>query len=179
LFVAVDVPDDVRQRLADAAAGWRDAVPGARWVPPGNWHVTLKFLGSVWPRLHDWVVAEVGGAAAEVEPFETRLAEVGAFPSSRKARVLWAGLDDVSGGFQALASALDRRLEREFPSEKRPYTAHLTVARLKQQVAIPPEVLAASVGSEQFPVDRLVLYRSYLQRPAARYEPLGRFPMGS
>ena len=179
LFVATDVPAEVRGRLADAVRPWHAKVEGARWVGPDNWHVTLKFLGSVDPRLLQWVTDQVRAAAAAGKPFTTALSALGAFPSPRRARVLWAGLeDDPSGAFTELAGTLDGLLEREFEREKRAFTPHLTVARFNVQGPLPEELLALDIRSKTFPVEHLTLYRSYLQRPAARYEPLERFPLG-
>lgn len=177
LFVAVDVPERERRALARALAPWREALPGARWSPPENWHVTLKFLGSVAPGLRGWVGEALATAARAAGPFATRLTAMGAFPSSRRARVLWAGLADPHGRFEALSSALDAALEREFAPEARAFTPHLTVARFREQVALDPAVLAVDVPGAEFEVGELVLYRSVLQRPHARYEPIERFPL--
>jgi RNA 2',3'-cyclic 3'-phosphodiesterase len=178
LFVAVDIPEEVRRRLADAVETLHDSLPEARWVVPANWHLTVKFLGSVYPRLREWVGERIAEAAGGARPFETRLTELGAFPSPRRARVLWAGLDDPEEGFGALASDLDRLLEPEFRVEKRPFTPHLTVARFREQALLDPELLTLDVAGGPFQVEALTLYRSYLQRPAARYEPQARFPLG-
>jgi 2'-5' RNA ligase len=178
LFVAADVPEPVRLRLAEASRPWHGRIEGARWVSPDNWHVTMKFLGSVYPRLVEWVKQQVAAAAKAGRPFTTALSELGAFPSARRARVLWAGLEDTSGVFAALAGALDRLLEREFQPEKRAFTPHLTVARFNVQGPLPDELMAVDVRSDSFPVEHLTLYRSHLQRPAARYEALERFRLG-
>jgi len=179
LFVATDVPAEVRGRLADAVRPWHAKVEGARWVGPDNWHVTLKFLGSVDPRLLPWVTGQVRAAAGGGRPFTTSLTVLGAFPSARRARVLWAGLDDGDRHHGALAETLDRLLEPEFQPEKRAFTPHLTVARFNVQGPLPEELLSTDVRSELFPVEHLTLYRSYLQRPAARYEPMERFSLGA
>jgi 2'-5' RNA ligase len=178
LFVAVDVPEPIRGDLALAIEPLRTSLPGARWVGQENWHVTLKFLGSVYPRLRQWVGEQVAEAARDTEAFETGLTHMGAFPSPRRARVLWTGLDDPEGRFAALAGALDRVLEREFRVEQRPFSAHLTVARFREQARLDEEMLAVDVASNPFRVEALTLYRSHLQRPAARYEPLVRSPLG-
>ena len=178
LFVAVDVPHAIRRRLARTVDSLHDALPGARWVVPDNWHVTLKFLGSVYPRLREWVGEQVAEAASGAAPFETRLTSLGAFPSPRRARVLWAGLDDPKGRFASVAEALVRLMEREFRVEKRPFSAHLTVARFREQARVDEAMLAVDVASEPFPVKSVTLYRSHLQRPSARYEPLRAYPLG-
>jgi 2'-5' RNA ligase len=176
LFVAADVPEEVRSRLAETIAPVRERHRG-RWPPPQNWHLTLKFLGATWPRLVEWVEETCAEIAGRHESFVTSLTELGAFPNPRRARVLWAGLDDPSSRFAAIASSLDEALASEFKPEQRPFTAHLTVARFDPPVALAAELLTVDVPSETFGVDHLTLYRSHLQRPAPRYEELGRFPL--
>jgi len=178
LFVAVDVPPDVRGGLAEAVATLRDRVGAGRWVPPENWHVTLKFLGATWPRLLDRVKEACGEVASSGRPVESRLTGLGAFPSERRARVLWAGLDDAAGGLAAIAAGLDRALAADFKVEKRAFTAHLTVARLAPPVPVGESLAGLDVATGPFPIDRVVLYRSHLQRPAPRYEPLEEYLLG-
>jgi RNA 2',3'-cyclic 3'-phosphodiesterase len=177
LFVATLVPGDVRLALADAVAPIRERYPKARWVPTENQHVTVKFLGRTWPRLVEWVTANVAQVAAGHGPLETRLDDLGAFPNVRRARVLWAGLEDVGSKFATIAGALDDLLSREFEPEKRAFTPHLTVARFDPPVRL--EEPMTSIESEPFAVDRLVLFESHLRRPAPVYEPLATFPLGS
>jgi RNA 2',3'-cyclic 3'-phosphodiesterase len=175
LFAAVEIPEVVRRLVEDAVAPVRQRYPRARWVPTQNQHVTLKFLGSTWPRLVDWVTEAIDEVARADEPFATRVEDLGVFPTARRARVLWAGLDDDAGRMTELAGALDRALAREFAPEKRAFTPHLTVARFDPPV--PVEDLPA-VRSERFRVERVVLFRSHLGRPAPVYEPVATFPLG-
>lgn len=175
LFVAVDVPDDVKGALAGAVAPFRDRIPGGRWTRSDGWHVTLKFLGSTWPRLMEDVQEAVSSAAGASESFETRLTEVGVFPSPRRARVVWAGLADPEGRFARIVEQLDELLEDHFVPETRAFTPHLTLARLTPSRDIrefAPDLLGAVVPSRAFVVERLVLYRSHLSPHGARYERL-------
>jgi 2'-5' RNA ligase len=176
LFVAFDIPEDVRDAVERAVAPWRDRYPRAKWVPKQNQHVTLKFLGSTWPRLVDWVHEAVGTAASANEPVRTRVTGLGAFPNARRARVLWAGLDDDGQRLARLAAALDEGLSREFAPEKRGFTAHLTVARFEPPVKL-EGLDEVDLATEPFDVDRIVLYRSHLRRPAPIYEPLATFEL--
>ena len=177
LFVAIDVPDATRFHLAGAVAPLRDHVPG-KWVPTKNWHVTMKFLGSTWPRLVEWVHQTCERVAADHQAVETSLTALGAFPSERRARVLWAGLDDPGKRFAAIASDLEAALAPEFETEKRAFTAHLTVARFDPPAPLAGRFEGIDVATDPFVVDRLVLYRSHLRRPAPVYEPVGEFPLG-
>jgi RNA 2',3'-cyclic 3'-phosphodiesterase len=181
LFVAVDLPEQVRARLDQAMDPFRGRIPGARWTRPDAWHVTLKFLGATWPRVVEEVRAAVAASAVAVPSFESALTTIGAFPGPQRARVLWVGLHDPGGRFGPLVQDLDERLEDLFAPEKRGYTPHLTVARLttpRKLDEFVPDLLDVSVASEPFPVDHLTLYRSHLSPSGARYEPLEMFPLG-
>lgn len=177
LFAAVEIPEDIRGALAEAVLPVRERFPKARWVPIQNQHVTVKFLGSTYPRLVEWVTGSISTVAGRHAPFPTRVEGLGAFPSGRKARVLWAGLDDADRRLERLAAALDEALAREFASEKRAFTPHLTVARFDPPVGLEP--LEVAFASESFEIDRIVLFRSHLRRPAPVYEPFGIYPLGS
>jgi RNA 2',3'-cyclic 3'-phosphodiesterase len=177
LFVAIEIPDAVKDTVEEAFAPWREAFPKARWVPRENMHVTLKFLGRTWPRLVDWVPERIGEAAAEFEPFETRLLGVGSFPSAKRGRAIWAGFDDEEGRLTALAGAFDEALEDEFDAEKRPFHPHLTVARSDPPLKLPAAYTSTELVSEPWAVEHVTLFRSHLGRPAPRYEPLDHFPL--
>src|ERR1051325_10653279 len=95
-------------------------VAGARWVPKENLHLTLAFLG----RVDDERIGEISSAIAEVVQghvdFGVRLGDLGAFPSTRRARVVWAGLDDPTQGIAGLADSVGEAMEHlGFPREKR------------------------------------------------------------
>ena len=175
LFAAVEIPEQVRGALAESVTLLRERFPKARWVPLENQHVTVKFLGSTWPRLLGWVPETISGVAARHEPFTTQVEGLGAFPKARAARVLWAGLDDGAGRLEGLAADLDEALAREFAPEKRAFTPHLTIARFDPPVGLEP--LKVAFDSEPFEIGRIVLFRSHLRRPAPVYEPIGSFPL--
>jgi 2'-5' RNA ligase len=181
LFVAADVPDRVIAGLVEAVAPFRERIPGARWTRSTGWHVTLKFLGSTWPRLVDEVHEAVAAVARGARPFESQMTDVGAFPSARRARVIWAGLADPEARFSGLVADLNEALVEHFVPEKRAFTPHLTLARLtppRDLGEFAPELPGMSVASEPFPVDRLVLYRSHLSPKGATYEAQLAAPLG-
>lgn len=181
LFAAVDIPSSHERAIEEVVAPWRERLPGGRWDPPEKWHVTLKFLGRTWPRLVGWVEEVCRETASEVEPFEVRLTGLGVFPSPRRARVLWVGMEEEAEGLSRLAAGLEDRLAKEFPPEKRAFTPHLTVARFRDTVRVEdPETLAAArCSAPPFRVDRLLLIRSHLMGPrGSRYEVAGEYPLG-
>lgn len=179
LFVAVDPPASALEVAEEAMRPWRERLAEARWVRPENHHVTLRFLGRTWPRLASFVESACRDTAEKAEPFQISLSGAGVFPGPTRARVLWVGLDDPTRGLSALAAGLDERLASEFPPEKRGFTAHLTVARIRQPVRVDRDELAATtVETPPFDVDRLLLYRSHLSPRGARYEVVGEYPLG-
>jgi 2'-5' RNA ligase len=157
LFVAVDLPVAERLRLAALAA----PMAGARWTPTSDLHLTLRFLGAV---PDDGVDALAGALARIAAPtFVLALAGVGVFPplASRKAaHVLWAGIAP-SPQLAALKATIDGALAPD--PEARPYSPHVTLARLKHA---PATALAAlldrhrALAGPPFPVTAFHLYES-------------------
>src|SRR5262245_14791550 len=173
LFLAFDVSPDAADEVERAIGAWRLEFPDARWVPRENWHVTLKFLGQTWPRLERWVTDRARDAAATAGPVASRLTHLGSFPSGTRGRVLWAGIDDDTGALAAVAAGLDEALRAEFRPETRAFAPHLTVARSDPPLRLPAAFARTALQPVSFTVDRIVLFRSHLRRPAPRYEPLG------
>lgn len=178
LFVAIEIPEGVKDAVEEAFAPWREAFPKARWVPRENLHVTLKFLGRTWPRLSEWVPEQVEEAGTRVRRFPARLRGVGSFPSAKRGRALWAGFEDTDP-VAGLAAEIEAALADEFPTERRPFHPHLTVARSDPPLKLPAAYTGTELESDGWDVDHVVLFRSHLGRPAPRYEPLARFPLGA
>jgi 2'-5' RNA ligase len=120
----------------------------------------------------------VEAAAAEVPTFAARLRGVGSFPSAKRGRAIWAGFEDADR-IAELAAAIEVALADEFPTETRPFHPHLTVARSDPPLKLPAGYSATGLEADEWEVDHVVLFRSHLGRPAPRYEPLARFPLGA
>ncbi|NDJ62180.1 MAG: RNA 2',3'-cyclic phosphodiesterase, partial [Chloroflexi bacterium] len=128
LFVAITLPESIKGRLG----ALKTAIPGATWVKPPTFHLTLRFLGD---QIRDERVAPIQAALATVRaaPFTLAWGGVGRFPPSPKkaARVLWVGLTPEPG-LQTLYHAVESALATvDFPPEDRDFNPHITVARLK------------------------------------------------
>jgi 2'-5' RNA ligase len=131
LFIALDLPDDVRAELAAAQA--RLGGHAVRWAAAEGMHLTLQFLGEVEAGRVDGLLAAL--AVVSAPPFALRLAGLGAFPSAARPRVLWAGLGGDLGALGALQRAVTAATSAlGFPPEERPFTPHLTLGRARQDV---------------------------------------------
>jgi 2'-5' RNA ligase len=129
LFVALNLPDDVRRALWTAAAPVRELDLPLKWVRPEGIHVTLKFLGEVPDARELELRAALGRAAAGGPALALVVAGFGAFPGFERPRVIWAGLQP-----DPALESLQHRVEREFvplgfPPENRPFRPHLTLGR--------------------------------------------------
>lgn len=177
LFVAVEVPREVKRAVGEAIEPWRPAFPDLLWVLPKSWHVTLTFLGPTAPRLLGWIEETVGAIASSHAPVEARIAGLGAFPSAGRARVLWAGMQDPSSRLATLVEDLEAGLSNELHVEVRRFQPHLTLARSKAPLKLPASFAGTPCEPQPFTIDHVVLYRSHLRRPAPRYEPLRTFSL--
>jgi RNA 2',3'-cyclic 3'-phosphodiesterase len=158
LFVAVEVPDDVRAAVAGAVAPLRAAAPKLKWVAADRYHLTLVFLGSVDGSLVEPVTAALRSGCAGVAPFSLSLdGTLGTFGR----RVLWAGLAP-SAELVALASAVGGALSTvvPVPDADREYRAHLTLARAGREPVRSALVRGVTVPAASWPVDRVVLMES-------------------
>lgn len=177
LFVAVEIPEAQRRAVAAAVVPLRAAVPSARWVAEGAWHVTLCFLGATPPEQVEPVAGVARAVAAAGSPVPLHLAGLGAFPSERRARVLWVGLVGAEPLGAVAAALAEGYAALGLPREERPWRPHLTLARLREAA---PVDLGAGAGlrTDEFVASEIVLFRSHLRPAGAVYEALGRFRLG-
>ena len=176
-FIAASLPAHIVEHVETVQASLRSAGVRAKWVRASNMHLTLKFLGNI----DENEVAAAGRAMGECiggrGPMTLRAKGVGLFPGLRRPRVIWVGL---SGETEALADyqkALEDALESfGFPKENRPFSAHLTVARIRERIDL--KKLSDMVerleklASEPFEVDRITLFKSDLRPEGPLYTSL-------
>jgi 2'-5' RNA ligase len=131
-FIAVEIPDQVQSELIEIGNTFRPYVNRASWVKRGNMHLTLKFLGDIESVRIEEISTALEETASKFTPFSIRFSEVGVFPTPRRPRVLWVGLGEGEEEMKKLANAIEEAMERMgFRRERRPFTPHLTLARIK------------------------------------------------
>ncbi len=179
VFVAIDPPPEVRRSMLEAAIeasrGFGDEV---RWTKPENVHLTLKFLGEVSGEALEGIRDALTVACSPHAPFDARLRGLGAFPSPRRARVIWAGVGEGSGGISSLATSVESALEPwGFRREGRPYVPHATLGRAKGR-SVSLDLPANDVPETQiFRVSGVSLTKSTLAPGGPVYETLDAFTL--
>jgi 2'-5' RNA ligase len=182
LFVALTPPPGVLDELDAACAPLRAGREDLRWTARETRHLTLAFLGEVGELPLTRLVPRLERGARRHRAFELALSGAGAFPSPRRANVLWSGLAGdrkALGDLAATVSAAARRAGAPPPDAGRPYRPHLTLARRRSPADLGPLVTALSgFQSSYWLVSEIHLIRSYLQE-GPRYETLGSWKMSS
>jgi RNA 2',3'-cyclic 3'-phosphodiesterase len=177
LFIAIDLPGELRKSLGQMEKQLRAVTDTARWVVPESIHITLKFLGEV-PEAR---VPEIDGALLGLswKPITVTVRGVGFFPGNRSPRVFWAGMEAPT--MPGLAEQLDTRMDRlGFEKEKRAYRPHITLARARESRMETALVTAAKEFEQHefgsFIADRVFLFQSTLKPTGAVYTKLKEYP---
>lgn len=166
LFVGLALPEETRDRLA----ALERPIPGARWTPSENLHLTLRFIGPVDEAAATDVDAEL--SRIDAAGFELTLTGVDYFASRSRARVLWVGTK-ASDGLLELQGKIERAVQRSgLAPERRKFHAHVTLARLRDvrvDRVVPFVAAHADFRAGPLLIDRFILYSSSLGRSGSIY----------
>lgn len=169
LFVAIPIPDILRQRLLAISTGVR----GARWVRPEGMHITLFFAGETDREQARDLDTEL--EAISLPPFELSCRGLGYFERGTRINAVWAGIE-ANDTLTYLHNRVETAaVKAGFERENRKYKPHITLARLKGGRAddVGPWIETHDhLSAPPFTVDRFTLYRSHLAREGAMYEPM-------
>lgn len=184
-FIAVEIPAAIREAACKEIVPLQQRLGSAvRWVPGENMHLTLKFLGEVAPTNVE-MLSQMLRAEAELFPsFDLHLGGLGAFPNSKRARVLYIGMQAP-----ATLEALQRGIESAshklgYESEERSFSPHLTVGRVRQNItSVEQQTIRRALEETRIDalgtarVDSIHLYRSDLKPTGSVYTRLYSAPL--
>jgi 2'-5' RNA ligase len=166
LFVALTLPADLRSAIAGLAGG----IPGGRWVPPENYHLTLRFIGAI----ENWRAQEVDDALAAIRgnAFDLSLRGLGTFEKAGRIQSLWVGAER-NDALTHLQGKVETALQRVgLPPERKRFSPHVTIARVDR--APPDKVVAYLQAHNLFRaapvrVEHFTLLSSRLGKEASVY----------
>lgn len=174
LFVGIELPETVRERLAGMSGG----VPGARWVAPENMHLTLRFIGEI-----EYGLAEdLDAALAKLQSpsFDLTLDGIGYFGKPSAARALWAGVRKCEALMRLQAKVEIAAQRLGLPAEERKFAPHITLARLRGVPAARLQRFVEANGhflAGPIPVDSFVLFSSALGSGGSVYTAEAAYPL--
>jgi 2'-5' RNA ligase len=185
LFLAINLPSDVRHAIVEAAAPLREAAPALPWVAAEKLHLTVKFLGKQPEELATPLAEAMQSVAARNRVVDVELGEIGAFPNFRRPRVVWLGVSpepklellhhDVETACEALG----------IPVEGRPFRPHLTLARVRPRSLDATALRTLSRAArevtyvEEVVINSIDLMESQLTAAGARYRLVASLPLRS
>jgi 2'-5' RNA ligase len=186
LFIAIDLPSQVKTTLQRVQSSLRQHDLAVRWVNPDNTHLTLKFLGEVQKSLIDALVEQITDVAARHQPIELQTDKLGVFPNHTRPRVVWLGLGGDLLALQRLQADVEQAvIPLGFAPEQRSFAPHLTLGRtIKDADKSRMQIIGQTVmrthapSPVQFDVKEIVLMRSHLYSSGARYTTLAKAPLG-
>ena len=185
-FIAIELPGKLKAMLKDLENKLKTPKSRcAKWVDPVAIHLTLKFLGNVMPKVLEELKRDVEAEVRKSQPFMLATTETGCFPNTQRPRVFWLGLGGDIDRLLDLQSRIDESAGRlGFPRENRPFTAHLTLARLRDDCSVVERAgfaeLVKGVRLEpgfSMRVSAVSLIRSQLRPEGAIYTRLSEFKM--
>ena len=179
-FCAIELPEEICARATQRINDLKLSFPNsnASWNRDGRYHLTLKFIGEIPQSRVKRLSLAASRAVAELSPFAIVVEQSGVFPAHGPPRILWIGVNDISGSLTELHARLEDECSREgFPKEDRPYHPHLTLARLRKPQGA--RSLASAhrelwFGPTEVRVSELLVIRSELSTVGSKYSVISR-----
>jgi RNA 2',3'-cyclic 3'-phosphodiesterase len=204
-FIGLPLPEGYQRLLAGIIQEWKNSLGSkVSWTKPGNWHLTLKFLGEIQEQRVKPLLDALEEGLAKEKPYTAFAMQgrgAGYFPDIRRPRIFWVGLGKGMEQARELATRVEATCAGlGFAREERTFRPHLTVARIKpprkdrhgmtqrgpRETGLPSALpwgdLLRSVGEVSWPeitVDRMVLWESRLSAEGPRYQPLAEWSLAT
>lgn len=196
LFIAVPLPDPVREFMGEIVDDLKREDWPMRWVDADNGHLTLHFLGDTPPENAELLRMALYEPLSRHEAFDLRTADLGAFPAMKRPRVIWLGLWGPAHRLEGIRDDVGKLLEEfDYELDEKPFHPHITLGRLRETKNVRISELPGKMRArfdelaEQgvvthdkpvpFPVREVQLVRSHLSHEGARYEVIQSYPLKS
>lgn len=189
LFVGARISVATANALARAAETLsrrtKDAGIDVRWVAPASYHVTLKFLGWARSEVISAVRDHLVVAGRGTPRITLRVARLGGLPSLEAATLVWAGVEDASGAFAALAQRIETAMvDLGFPADARPFHPHVTLGRVREsggaRISRPLKEAVLPLAEQMFGetrVDAITLFESEIKSNGSVYRDVARIDL--
>lgn len=176
-FVAIDLDDKIKKNISQFITKLDFYKPNVRWIKEQGMHLTLKFIGEIPEKKASDIRSVLMNLSQKQEPFPLKLVGTGMFPPrSRNPRILWVGVEE-NQGLMSVQKEVESLLEKlSIPRERRKFSPHLTLGRVKSSHNIKPvlDELSRNKDTEfgRMDVERITFFRSTLKPTGAEYSTL-------
>lgn len=181
-FISIELPDGIRSSIAELITELRKAGTDVAWVPAEKIHLTLKFLGNTDDSLIQRIKEQITKKLSHYTAFYIKIVGVGCFPSEKRPRVLWIGIEN-SDILRSMQKDIDTEVAGfGFPLEERPFSPHLTIGRVRSQKGIAEmlrrfaEFRTADFGEAE--VKSMHIMKSELKPAGAEHTSIAEIPIG-
>lgn len=175
LFIAVEISEEIKREIVKITDKFKEAGADVKWVRPEGMHLTLKFLGEVDETRKDKIVDILKPISKTKSPFIITFQGLGAFPDLKRPRVIWIGAEKGKEELKNIAEEIEGPLsEMGFSKEKREFSPHLTLGRVKSNRGI-KELVSLLTGCNdlilsELNADKISLIQSILKREGSEYK---------
>lgn len=177
LFIAVNLEEELKKKIVPFQEELKKTGADVKWVAVENLHLTLKFLGEVTEEKIYSIEQVVVPILKNFSSFEMRLSGFGVFPNFNYPRVIWLGIEESSEKLKMLSEKIeDSLVPLGFDKENRPFTAHLTLGRmrsLKNKQELIKKIVEKKdqeIGIQK--VEKIYLMQSFLKPTGPIYTPV-------
>lgn len=182
LFIALILPDEIKRKLGTLIDDLRPRTATIRWVVSQNMHLTLKFIGERPEKDIEPIAAAIEEAVKGRGKFNVRVKKCGGFPNLRNPRVLWVGIEGAEPAIEMAREINKELVPLGIEADKRPFSPHLTLGRIKKKIKPDLSPLASYMESLNFDagstiLDRVALVKSTLTPGGPIYENLKVFEL--
>lgn len=165
LFIAIEIPEDIKDELADLVERYKHKISNVKWVERENFHITLRFLGEVEENKVGLIESIIDEVAGKFSSFEIELKGMGKFP-----HVIWVGIDRGKDTLSNIAYSIEGALLRGgFEPADKPFSPHITLGRIKKEIK---NLQLEAFGPISFQADSITLMQSRLFPSGPVYTPI-------
>ncbi len=188
-FIAADLTTEIKNKIKEVQRESISRGISASWVNPESIHLTLAFLGAIEQTVIDELIPSLEAVSRGIGQIKCQVIGLGVFPSDRRPRVIWLGLNEImpqgqEPKLQKLQSGIADKVTRHgIVLEKRPFKPHLTIARVRKHQPQNARLIAEQLSKYKdkvfgdFEINEFYLYRSDLRKTGAIYTKLKKFDL--
>jgi RNA 2',3'-cyclic 3'-phosphodiesterase len=179
-FIAIELPEDVREKISRIQAELKKSGADVKWVEPANIHLTLKFIGEQDQLSTDLISLGLEETLNTTRRYHVRISSLGAFPRITSPRVIWLGIDTGDAETKAIAGLIETKMAAlGVPREERELSSHITIGRIRSSAG--NSALSGLLETLQkkpqdyhlgFEVTTVTLFKSTLTGAGPLYDPI-------